>query len=201
MIHLDRVSQLIGHCGPASISMMLSFFGEKVDQRELAAQAGVSDTIEKSGSRLDQLSFAISELLPSYLLLGNFFTSEEDINFVLNELKIPLGVEWQGIFFNEVRGRFEIGHYSVLNDYSPQSGDLGIIDPDDESVHCDGIIPKETFFPRWWEINVMNDGKKYKTEKCSFVVIPKAMQNQFEGAGFEPITHQFIMNFSTPTIQ
>ncbi|MEO9683084.1 MAG: C39 family peptidase [Hyphomicrobiales bacterium] len=201
MIQLERISQLVGHCGPASVSMMLRFFGEEVNQNEIVVQAGLSESIENIGSRMDQVSLALSKLAPTYIMLGKFLCTEDDIDTVVNRVQIPLGVEWQGIFENSSQGRFEIGHYSVINGYSKASKDFSLVDPDDESVYSNGSIPKEVFLPRWWETNIMNDGKRYSSQRFSFVVIPKNHENQLRQLGFRSITHKFILDFSNPAQQ
>jgi len=197
MIDLVRVPQLVGHCGPSSVAMLLGFQGVSTTQEEIVKVAGISQTVEEIGSRIDQLAYAIEKIEPSLTIMGKFNCTSIDIDLVINSLKLPFGVEWQGIFEDKELGQFEIGHYSVLNSFDPNTQNIGIVDPDDTSIYKDGIIPKEVFFPRWWEVNIMKDEKKYRTDGLGFVIVGQELVEILQKYGFSPVNYEFLMASSS----
>src|SRR5512145_503167 len=96
---LRRIEQITeNHCGPAVIQMLLENIGVQVSQEEITEAAGATHTIETHGTRVDQLAKAVHQLTPIAKLWFKEKAGPEDLEYVLNECKYPVGVEWQGLF-------------------------------------------------------------------------------------------------------
>lgn len=189
----ERVMQKRGHCGPASLVMMLSVFGYEVTQEEIAKAAGVSNTISENGSRIDQLANAIQLLYPHMVLLAKYDATYEDIINIVTIFKLPVGIEWQGIFSDVKNGQFEEGHYSLIVGIDPESQTVEIIDPEPRSAIPGGLLPFKDLEDRWWDINEIQEyGLSGGEEECIlnqhllFVVAPSSELKQFSKLNLEP---------------
>ena len=96
---LRRIEQITeNHCGPAVIQMLLENIGVNVTQEEITEAAGATRTIETHGTRVDQLAKAVHELAPIAKLWYKENAGPDDLEYVLDTCKCPVGVEWQGLF-------------------------------------------------------------------------------------------------------
>src|ERR1051325_2155201 len=86
--HLRRIEQISeNHCGPAVIPMLLENIGISVTQEAITDAAGAR-LCHKEKAKLD------------------------DLEFVLDECKYPVGGEWQGLFDDDVdEFSDDYGHY------------------------------------------------------------------------------------------
>ena len=165
------------HCGPAVIQMLLENIGVTVSQEEITEAAGATLTIESHGTRVDQLAKAVHTLAPHAKLWHKEKSSFEDLEYVLNEKKFPVGVEWQGLFGDEDEDDEDNGHYSVLAHINKAKDELIIVDPYKDFVDQNRIIKISLFEKRWWDFNEVKDletGEKTfkKDEQLFFVVAP-----------------------------
>jgi len=193
---LRRQVQLVGHCGPTCISMLLEHQGVQLSQEAIASAAGVASTISSLGSRIDQLATAINTLAPQFLLMGRYNSGIEHIEAMLS-LRMYAGVEWQGRFhYENSHLQFDIGHYSIVTEVDRARGLLEIVDPDDKSVFSHGSIAIKEFLARWWEDNEMVKGSKYRSFGLAFVVASRIQASEVEALGFEPVTYDFSMRSS-----
>lgn len=165
------------HCGPAVIQMLLENIGVNVSQQEITEASGATLTIESHGTRVDQLAKAVHQLAPHARLWHKEKASFEDLEYVLNEKKFPVGVEWQGLFGDEDENDEDNGHYSVLAHIDKAKDELIIVDPYKDFVDQNRIISISTFERRWWDFNEVKDletGEKTskKDEQLFFVVVP-----------------------------
>jgi ABC-type bacteriocin/lantibiotic exporter with double-glycine peptidase domain len=168
------------HCGPAVMEMLLGNIGVNVSQQEITEAAGVTHTIETHGTRVDQLARAVQELVPIARLWFKEKASLDDILFVLEEAKYPVGVEWQGLFEDMDEDDDDYGHYSIVAHIDKTRGELIIVDPYKDYVDQNRIIRINTFLERWWDFNEVKDpqtGEKTfkKDEQLFFVVVPLAV--------------------------
>ena len=165
------------HCGPAVIQMLLENIGVSVSQQEITEAAGATQTIETHGTRVDQLAKAVHQLVPIARLWYKEKASLDDLQYVLDECKYPVGVEWQGLFDDMDDDDEDYGHYSVLAHIDKAKNELIIVDPYKDFIDQNRIIKVSTFLNRWWDFNEVKDtetGKKKfkKDEQLFFVVVP-----------------------------
>jgi ABC-type bacteriocin/lantibiotic exporter with double-glycine peptidase domain len=172
---IQQISE--NHCGPAVIQMLLENIGVNVSQQEITEAAGATNTIETHGTRVDQLAQAVHRLVPIAKLWYKEKSSLDDLQYVLEECKYPVGVEWQGLFDDIDDDDEDYGHYSVLAHIDTAKDELIIVDPYKDFVDQNRIIKVSTFLDRWWDFNEVKDpetGKKEfkKDEQLFFVVVP-----------------------------
>jgi ABC-type bacteriocin/lantibiotic exporter with double-glycine peptidase domain len=165
------------HCGPAVIQMLLENIDVHVTQEAITEAAGATHTIETHGTRVDQLAKAVHELAPHAKLWHKEKASFEDLEYVLNEKKFPVGVEWQGLFEDEDNDDEDNGHYSIIANIDKIKDELIIVDPYKDFVDQNRIIKISLFEKRWWDYNEVKDletGEKTfkKDEQLFFVVAP-----------------------------
>jgi ABC-type bacteriocin/lantibiotic exporter with double-glycine peptidase domain len=168
------------HCGPAVLEMLLENIGVNISQQEITEAAGVTHTIETHGTRVDQLAKAVQQLVPIARLWFKEKASLDDIMYVLEEAKYPVGVEWQGLFEDMDEDDDDYGHYSIVSHIDKDRGELIIVDPYKDYVDQNRIIRISTFLERWWDFNEVKDpqtGEKNfkKDEQLFFVVVPLAV--------------------------
>jgi ABC-type bacteriocin/lantibiotic exporter with double-glycine peptidase domain len=168
------------HCGPAVLEMLLGNIGVDISQQEITEAAGATHTIETHGTRVDQLAKAVQQLVPIARLWHKEKASLDDIVYVLEEAKYPVGVEWQGLFEDMDDDDDDYGHYSIVAHIDKARGELIVVDPYKDYVDQNRIIKIGTFMQRWWDFNEVKDpqtGEKTfkKDEQLFFVVVPLAV--------------------------
>jgi hypothetical protein len=168
------------HCGPAVMEMLLGNIGVNVSQQEITDAAGATHTIETHGTRVDQLAKAVQQLVPIARLWFKEKASLEDVIYVLEEAKYPVGVEWQGLFEDMDDDDEDYGHYSIVAHVDKTRDELIVVDPYKDYVDQNRIIKISTFLQRWWDFNEVKDpqtGEKTfkKDEQLFFVVVPLAV--------------------------
>ena len=175
---LRRIEQISeNHCGPAVIQMLLENVGVNVSQEEITEAAGATHTIETHGTRVDQLARAVHQLAPIAKLWFKEKATPEDLEYVLNECKFPVGVEWQGLFNDMDQDDDDYGHYSILAHIDEAKDELIVVDPYKDFVDQSRIVKMSIFLSRWWDFNEVKDpqtGEKTfkKDEQLFFVVTP-----------------------------
>ncbi|HSL28684.1 MAG TPA: cysteine peptidase family C39 domain-containing protein [Anaerolineales bacterium] len=175
---LRRIEQITeNHCGPAVIQMLLENLGVSVTQEEITEAAGATHTIETHGTRVDQLARAVHELAPIAKLWFKDKATPEDLEYVLNECKYPVGVEWQGLFADMDGDDEDYGHYSIIAHIDTAKDELIVVDPYKDFVDQSRIVKMSLFLDRWWDFNEVKDPetgvKEFKKdEQLFFVVVP-----------------------------
>ena len=175
---LRRIEQITeNHCGPAVIQMLLENVGVNVSQEEITEAAGATHTIETHGTRVDQLARAVQQLAPIAKLWFKEKAMPEDLEYVLNECKFPVGVEWQGLFNDMDQDDDDYGHYSIIAHIDKTKDELIVVDPYKDFVDQSRIVKMSLFVNRWWDFNEVKDpetGEKAfkKDEQLFFVVVP-----------------------------
>jgi hypothetical protein len=175
---LRRIQQITeNHCGPAVMQMLLENIGVNVTQEEVTEAAGATHTIETHGTRVDQLAKAVQALAPIAKLWYKEKASPDDLEYVLDECKYPVGVEWQGLFDDMDDDDGDYGHYSIISHIDKGKDELIIVDPYKDFVDQSRIVKMSLFLNRWWDFNEVKDpqtGEKVfkKDEQLFFVVAP-----------------------------
>jgi Peptidase C39 family len=175
---LRRIQQITeNHCGPAVLQMLLENIKVNVTQEEITEAAGATHTIETHGTRVDQLAIAVHQLAPGARLWYKEKATPEDLEYVLNVCKFPVGVEWQGLFDDEDDDDEDYGHYSIISHIDKAKDELIVVDPYKDFVDQSRIVRMSLFLHRWWDFNEVKDpqtGKKEikKDEQLFFVVTP-----------------------------
>lgn len=159
---LTRSTQITeSHCGPAVVQMLLSNLNIKASQRRIAVAAGVVKRIRKYGVRIDQIVKALDKLNVNAVLWYKKKSSIEDI-IRLNELNYPVGIEWQGMFYEkeeEEEPGYDYGHYSIVTRVDRIKKELIMVDPYKDFAHQDRIMDIEKFKKRWRDENEIRDTK------------------------------------------
>ena len=152
---LRRIEQITeNHCGPAVIQMLLENIGVNVTQEDVTEAAGATRTIATHGTRVDQLAKAVHQLAPGAKLWYKERASLDNLEYVLDECKYPVGVEWQGLFDDPVdEDDDDYGHYSVISHIDKAKDELIVVDPYKDFVDQDRILkirrhPEAGFWPR-----------------------------------------------------
>lgn len=175
---LRRIQQITeNHCGPAVIQMLLENIGVDATQEEITEAAGATHTIETHGTRVDQLARAVQQLAPIAKLWYKEKASPDNLEFVLNTCKFPVGVEWQGLFEDMDDDDEDYGHYSIISNIDKAKDEIIIVDPYKDFVDQNRIVKMSLFLDRWWDFNEVKDpqtGEKFfkKDEQLFFVVTP-----------------------------
>ena len=176
---LRRIEQISeSHCGPAVIQMLLENIGVTASQEAITEAAGAAATIDEHGTRVDQLAQAVRALAPGARLWCKEKASLADVQYVLDEQKYPVGVEWQGLFDDD-EDEFDddYGHYSVISHIDLAKGELIVVDPYKDFADQDRILKISVFQKRWWDDNEVKDARTGKVtykrdEQLFFVVAP-----------------------------
>ena len=175
---LRRIEQITeNHCGPAVMQMLLENIGITAAQEEITEAAGATLTIATHGTRVDQLAKAVQQLAPIAKLWFKEKASVEDLEYVLDVCKFPVGVEWQGLFDDMDDDDEDYGHYSIIAHIDKAKDEVIIVDPYKDFVDQSRIVRMSTFLNRWWDFNEVKDpdtGEKTfkKDEQLFFVVAP-----------------------------
>jgi ABC-type bacteriocin/lantibiotic exporter with double-glycine peptidase domain len=175
---LRRIEQITeNHCGPAVIQMLLENVGVSATQEEITEAAGATHTIAALGTRVDQLAKAVQQLAPIAKLWYKENATVDDLEYVLNECKFPVGVEWQGLFADMDGDDDDYGHYSIIAHIDRLKEELIVVDPYKDFVDQSRIVQLRLFLERWWDFNEVKDpqtGEKTfrKDEQLFFVVVP-----------------------------
>lgn len=181
---LKRVRQISEHhCGPAVIQMLLGNLGIEVSQADITQAAGAQSTITTHGTRVDQLALAVHALAPQAKLWYKDHADISDIISLLDNYHYPVGVEWQGLFSDNLQEEEEdgdYGHYSVISRVDQDHQAVIIVDPYKDYVNQDRILTVAIFEKRWWDFNEVKDpvtGKKsYQKDDRLFFIVTLADQ-------------------------
>ena len=194
---IRRQPQLVGHCGPCSVVMMLGELGYECTQERLSTAAGVSTTIALEGSRLDQLRSGVLQVSQNVDLLLRYRCDLQVLRDVL-ALGLSVGVEWQCTFQDPSRGLFSTGHFAVVVGISDDKVEL--VDPDDNSIYCAGSIAQADFLSRWWEDNTFDGGEIVRSFGAAFVLVHggDSRLRSLVHWGFKPATYDYVRVGGSP---
>jgi predicted double-glycine peptidase len=175
---LKRVRQITSsHCGSAVLVSLFSFLGVKTYQTRIVRSLRAENKIKENGLVVKDLARAVK------IIGKNKFTFWKkegatigDLNTIVNKHKFPVGVEWQGVFYEDEEG--DNGHYSIVTEINKNKGYLKLSDPYKRFWGLDRKFKILDFEKRWWDSNeVVIPGTKRKRitydSKMMFVVTSK----------------------------
>lgn len=172
------------HCGPATITMLLSNLGIEVTQEQVAEAGGVTSLIEMNGMRIDQMARAVRLLAPEAVFYYKDYSSIEELVRIVQDYRHPVGVEWQGVFedledespgcngataeaslAHENRELLpdsesednDYGHYSLVVRAERRRQQLIIADPYKDYFSQARIFGFREFEARWYDFNEIPD--------------------------------------------
>jgi len=132
MLNITPFRQKPGHCGPASLKMVLDFFGVKITEKKLAELSGCTQSV---GVGTEGLVRAALEL--GFRAKIKDFSDLKDIDHWVNQMKIPVIVDWFA---------FEGGHYSVVSGIDKENIYL-----EDPSLGHRRAMKQATFKRLWFD--------------------------------------------------
>ncbi len=143
MLNITPFRQKPGYCGPASLKMVLGFFGVKITEKKMVEISGCSNT---RGIKAEGLVRAARKL--GFQAQIKDFSDLKDIKEWVNQKKIPVIVDWFA---------FEGGHYSVVSGIDRENIYL-----EDPSLGHRRAMKLATFKRLWFDFP--NDYLKSKSE-------------------------------------
>lgn len=175
---MDRPKQIdIYSCGPAVISSLYSFLGVKVSQRGIIVSLRAKEKIKKYGLNMKDMARAAKIVgKGDYVFWKKSGGKISDLDTVVNKHKYPVGVEWQGVFYEY--SDEDDGHYSIVTKVDKKAKYLRIADPSRDFAGVDRKFDIKFFENRWWdenEISVAGTTRKRKVEdyRVMFLITPK----------------------------
>ena len=170
---MRRVKQInLSHCCPAVLVALFSFLGARVSQRAITRSLRAQNKIKKYG-------FVMKEMARAAKIYGRegklvFWQKRNakisDVDLAVNRYMFPVGVEWQGVFYeNEDEDN---GHYCIVTEIDKKQGHLRLSDPYPEFAGVDRKFPIVFFAKRWWDKNVIR-GRKVMDKRIMFVIAPR----------------------------
>ena len=143
MLNITPFRQNPGYCGPASLKMVLGFFGVKITEKKLVEITGCA---RSRGVRAEGIVRAARKL--GFLAKIKDFADLKDINEWVNRKRIPVIVDWFA---------FKGGHYSVVSGMDKENIYL-----EDPSLGHRRALKLTTFKRLWFDFP--NDYLKSKNE-------------------------------------
>lgn len=177
---LKRVKQItVSHCGPAVLEALFSFFGIKVFQKAVVKSLRAGKKIKRAGISIKDLGRAVKIIgKKKYVFWKKANATINDLWLVVNKYKYPVGVEWQGIFYEDEDE--DNGHYSVVTVVNKKAGFLRLADPYVKFAGLDRKFSFKNFEKRWWDENeiIISGTKKKKVildKEMMFLITPKGV--------------------------
>lgn len=157
--NLKRIAQINSYyCGPASLQMLLSNYNVEIEQQQVVDYLNIHNKIATHGMTIQEMGQFIKEFYPQYQFWYKFHSTTTELSQIINELKYPVGVEWQGIFnypdeeINEDEDD-DPGHLAVITGINTSQNYIYIADPDSHYAGKDRQFSILQFERRWWDIN------------------------------------------------
>lgn len=160
---MRRVEQItVSHCGPAVCVMLLSFLGVDLSQESIVEAAGVNSKIEEFGILVPEMGRAIKYLVPQFQFWYKENSTLTDLKEIIRSHKYPVGVEWQGVFYEDADE--DNGHYSIVTHIDTINNLIVLTDPYKRFAGIDRTFHVLEFENRWWDENEIHDSQTGKTE-------------------------------------
>ena len=175
---MARVKQItVYNCGPAVLATLYSFLGVKASQRGIIASLRVQNKIKNVGMSMKDLGRG-SHIIGkgAFVFWKKNRAKMSDVETILKKYKYPVGVEWQGVFYEDADE--DDGHYAVITEVNKGSGFLRIADPFYKFAGVDRRFRIKDFIKRWWDINevhIAGTSKKRNIvdRRVMFVITPE----------------------------
>lgn len=174
---LKRIRQISAvHCGPAVLSMLLSHCGSEINQEALVDAADVRHSLEQYGMTVSEMGDAVKKVAPQLTLWYKKGTTIEEVATIIDLHKYPVGIEWQGVFYEDEDE--DNGHYSIITNIDKVNKIISIADPYDRFAGTDRSFHIEEFETRWWDENdiydpAIGERRSIRDERMVFIVTPK----------------------------
>lgn len=178
---MERTHQIsVYACGPATLEMLFSFVGAHVSQTSMVHSIRAHNKIKVYGIDINDMARAVNiKGKKAFSFWKKEYTNISDLDAIVNKYKYPVGVEWQGVFYeNEDE---DSGHYGVITRVDRKSETLRIADPYFNAYFdYDGVDRKfriSEFKKKWWDINEVKIVGRTKTRmvkdiRMSFLITP-----------------------------
>jgi len=157
--------------------MLAAFYDKEIEQEEIVHAAKVEKKIKLHGMTVEELAQAAKILVPDLKFWLKRNATITELSQLINVFKVPVGVEWQGIFDypDEEISEDEDddpGHIAVITYLDTQNNLIKIADPDAHYAGKDRQFSVLQFERRWWDINCIVDGvKKRRYEQDDYHLI------------------------------
>ena len=175
--NLKRITQENSfYCGPASLQMLLSFYHVSIDQQSVVDSLNISHKIAMHGMTIQEMGQFVKTNFPQLQFWYKFNSSIDELFQLVNNFKLPIGVEWQGIFDYPDEEILEDedddpGHIAVVTEVNIEKDFVKIADPDSHYAGTDRTISLQQFEYRWWDINEIN-GQQINDFHGLFLITP-----------------------------
>lgn len=134
--------------------------------------------------RPDQLAKVTKKLAPNYQFWFKQMATVTDLDKLIHEYRIPIGVNWQGLFYDTLKEEKihnpdgDHGHYSIIIDIDAKKDKIVISDPYYEYCDYPRIFSYKWFKTRWHdEDHFVDKTTKLKTilstKRFIFIIVPK----------------------------
>jgi ABC-type bacteriocin/lantibiotic exporter with double-glycine peptidase domain len=169
---MKRAKQVTSsHCGPAVIEALFSFLGVKVSQTSVVRSVRADKKIKRMGLNVGDLGLSVKKLgKGKFTFWKKTGSTINNLSLVVNKYQYPVGVEWQGVFYEYGDG--DNGHYCVVTRVNKEAGYLRLADPFVKFAGVDRKFTLKNFEKRWWDVNVIN-GKTVTDKRMMFVITQK----------------------------
>jgi hypothetical protein len=159
------------HCGPAVLAALYSNFGVRVSQKGMVASLRAQKKIRKFGLSVTDLGRA-SKIVGkgAFSFWKKADGKVSDLDMVINKYKYPVGIEWQGVFYENEDD--DNGHYCVITKIDKKTGTLRLADPYSVFAGVDRKFDIKFFRERWWDENIVK-GRNLVDNRVMFLITPK----------------------------
>jgi hypothetical protein len=159
------------YCGPAVITTLYSFLGVKTSQRKIVASIRVQNKIKNFGLNIKDLARASKIAGKGAFSFWKKANSKvSDLDLAINKYKSPVGIEWQGVFYEDEDD--DSGHFSIITKIDKNLKYSRIADPYKLFTGVDRKFGIKEFEKRWWDENVINR-KTILDKRVMFLITPK----------------------------
>jgi len=176
---MKRVRQIdVYSCGPAVLSALFSFLGIRVSQKKVIASLRAQNKIKSIGLNVNDLARAVGTTgRGKFVFWKKTGGRISDLATIIDKYKFPVGVEWQGVFYEDEDE--DNGHYGIVTEVDKSAGYLRMADSYSKFAGVDRRFRIKDFEKRWWDQNeVRTSGTSKKRvitdHKMMFVITPKS---------------------------
>jgi ABC-type bacteriocin/lantibiotic exporter with double-glycine peptidase domain len=169
---MERVKQIsVSHCGPAVLASLYSYLGMKVSQRSIVSSLRAQNKIKTFGFNMHDMAKGAKIAGKSKFSFWHKTNSKvSDLDRAINKFKSPVGVEWQGVFYEDEDE--DNGHFSIITKIDKEKGYLRMADPYYKFVGVDRKFKIKEFEKRWWDENMIH-GRNLHDKRVMFVITDK----------------------------
>ena len=174
---LRRIAQVTNaHCGPAVLEMLASNAGRDIDQEAFVDAVDIREKLQTHGMFIKEMAHAVSILLPDMQFWYKHNSSLSDLVRAVRQYKHPVGIEWQGVFYEDSDD--DNGHYAVVTYIDTVNNIIMLADPYARFAGTDRIFHILEFEDRWWDenevVNPLTGETRYERDyHTMFILIEK----------------------------